>query len=372
MAEVAKVATCSNPGCDQPGTSSCSACKATSYCCVTCQTADWPHHREECPGHLRKMGKANLAKAQSFEHERDFVQTLRFADIAATKLKQLKDRSLGTVELINDAMVCKFNALGYMGRYKEAMACAEENYTLWAMNQMRNPGSIDAALALIQSCLHNNEYERAEHYARHAMFMINEMTDNFIPADELPSFLARASRLLARSIYRLAESGGIPPAEKQKAGEEAVTLARQALKLDTQLFGKDSAQVAHNMTALANVLDYFNDVDDDEVFRLRVQSNAIYSRVEGSSSLNVAIGENQLGNGYSHRAKRVKDASGVDRHLADLELALTHYRAACRIYRVINHVQGARETTYNIDQTEEHIRGIRFAIAAEAAAFRRR
>ena len=70
-----------------------------------------------------------------------------------------------------------------MGRYKEAKKCAEENYTLWAMNQMRNPGSIKAAFALIQSCINNEEYEDAEHYARHAMFMINDMADDFIPSD---------------------------------------------------------------------------------------------------------------------------------------------------------------------------------------------
>ena len=314
------------------------------------------------------MGKANLSKAQVFEQDRNFKQTLHFADIAATKLKKLKDRSIATVELINDAMVCKFNSLGYMGRYKEAMECAEENYSMWAMNQMRNAGSIDAALALIQSCLHNNENERAEHYARHAMFMINDMADNFIPSDERQSFLARGSRLLARSIYRLAEAGGTPAAEKEKAGKEAIELARAALKLDTQIYGAGSAQVAHNLTALANILDYFNDVDDDEVFRLRKQSNAIYSRVEGSTSLNVAVGENQLGNAYKKRASRVKDLKGLDRHLAFLELALSHYREAIRIYGLINHMHGANETMYNLHQVEEQLRQLKRAQAFDEEA----
>ena len=48
---------CFNPGCDQPGTK---ACKTTAYCSVSCQTADWAHHKEECDGHLRKVGKVNL------------------------------------------------------------------------------------------------------------------------------------------------------------------------------------------------------------------------------------------------------------------------------------------------------------------------
>ena len=173
MAEVpvAIVATCSNPGCDQPGTKSCSACKITVYCCVICQTADWVHHKEVCDGHLRKVGVANLAKAVGFQEQHNWGQTLHYGGLAATKLKQLKDRRLETVELINNALVCKFNALTFMGRHREAKECAEERYTLWAMNHIRNAGSMRAALDLIQSCIHTGEYEDAEHYARHAYFM---------------------------------------------------------------------------------------------------------------------------------------------------------------------------------------------------------
>ena len=103
MAEVG-VKSCSNPGCDQPGINACSACKTTVYCCVICQTADWAHHKEECDGHLRKVGKANLEKARGFNREQNWAQTLRYAELAAAKLKQLKDRRLETVELIDAAM----------------------------------------------------------------------------------------------------------------------------------------------------------------------------------------------------------------------------------------------------------------------------
>ena len=190
---MAEVKPCSNPGCDQPGTKSCSACKTTFYCCVICQTADWTKHKEECDGHLRKVGKANLAKSKGFQREQNWVQSLRYGEIAATKLKQLKDRRLETVQLIDDALRCKYNALNFMGRYKEAQECAEERYGLWAINQMRNPGSINAAIGLIQSCLHNQEFEDAERYARHAMFMINDMADNFILSEQRPRFLAIGS-----------------------------------------------------------------------------------------------------------------------------------------------------------------------------------
>ena len=363
MAEVPEVKPCSNPGCDQPGTKSCSACKTTFYCCVICQTANWPSHKEECPGHLRKVGMAHLAKAKGFERDRNWVQSLRYGEIAATKLKQLKDRRLETVLLINDALTCKYNALNFMARDGEAKECAEERYTLWAMNQMRNPGSIYAAFALIQSCIHNGEYEDAEHYARHAMFMINEMTDNFIPADERPKFLADGSYYLARAIHRLAEAGGIPPEDKQKKGEESIELARQALKLHTRLHGTMSAEVASSMGVLADVLGYFNDVDDDEILRLLEQSIAIYRRVEGSSSVNVATIEHNFATTLSGRAVRANAANNLDRCLANFELALPHYRDAARIYRAINHIDMADIARRNIVNVEENIRNVRIRIA---------
>ena len=368
MAEATEVKPCSNPGCDQPGTNSCSACKTTFYCCVICQTADWTKHKEECDGHLRKVGKANLAKAQGFDRGGNWVQALRYAELAATKLKQLKDRRLETVVDISNALVCKFNALNFTARNREAMECAEERYTLWAMNQMRNPGSIYAAFALIESCLHNQEWEDAERYARHAMFMINGMADNFIPADERPRFLAEGSYYLASAILRLAENGDIPTDEKKKAGEEAIASARQAIENHTRGFGTGHFKVAGAMNILADVLDYFNNVNDDEILRLREQSIAIYSREQGSSSVNVAACERNLGNAYQNRAMRAQDANDLDRSMANLELALPHYREAVRIFRVSNHVDGANIALRDIANVEENIRRIGIAKAKAATA----
>ena len=313
---------------------------------------------------MRKVGRANLAKALGFNQQRNWMQTLRYGELAATKLKQLKDRRLDTVENIDTALVCKLDALQRLNRQREAHEIAKERYTLWAMNHMRNPGSMRAALSLIQCCIHNGEYEDAEHYARHAMFMINEMTDNFIPADERPKFLADGSYYLARAIHRLAEAGGIPPEDKQKKGEESIELARKALEIYTQLHGTMSAEVAGSMSSLANVLGYFNDVDDDDVLRLLEQSIAIYRRVEGSSSVNVAACENNLGNAYKKRAGRAQAANDLDRELANLELTLPPLREAARIYSTANRVDDADDVLRKVTQTEEFIRRIGIARAA--------
>ena len=310
---------------------------------------------------------AHLDKAKGFHREQqNWVQALRFGELAASKLKQLKDRSLETVKLIDKALGCKFDSLQHLGRHREAKDCAEERYTLWAMNQMRNPGSIYAAFGLIESCLHNGEYEDAKRYADHAMFMINDRTDNLIPAEKRPPFLADGSHYLALATLALARAGGIPPREMQKLGEEAIASARQALELHTQLYGTENSQVALSMCTLADVLDYFNNVDDDEVPRLMEQAIATYRRVEGSSSYNVGSRENNLGAAYNDRATRAEAANDLDRCVANLEMALPHLREAARIFRANNHVDLADNALRNIVKIEESIRQIGIARAAAA------
>ena len=365
---MAELEPCSNPGCDQPGTNRCSACKTAVYCGVICQSADWYHHKEECQGHLQKVGLANFAKAERFHQEKNWVQTLRYGDLAATKLKQLKDRRLEIVQVINNALTCKFNALQRLDRHREAMECIKECYTLWAMNHLRNPGSINAALLLIQSCIHNHEFEDAERYARHAYFMIAEMTDNFIPAAQRPKFLANGSYWLAVAILALARAGGIPPDGKQKAGEEAIALARTSLEMRTRLFGAESVDVALSLEILSEALEFFNDVDDDEVIRLKEQSIVIFTRAEGISTYNVATSNDNKGNVHKNRAKRANDANDLDRCLTDLQLALSCYREAARIFRANRHVNCANASLYNASMTEESIRRVEMIRASQSSS----
>ena len=86
--------TCANPGCSEPGTNKCASCKITPYCGPICQTAHWPTHKESCDGRLRKMGMDYLDKALRLHREHNWTQALRYGDLAATKLKQLKDRPI--------------------------------------------------------------------------------------------------------------------------------------------------------------------------------------------------------------------------------------------------------------------------------------
>ena len=354
---------CSCPGCDQPGTKKCSACKTTVYCGPICQTAHWSKHKDDCPGHLLKVGLANVEKARGMKPDspHSLLLRIRYAELALTKLKLLKDRPL---EGIDDALTFKISSLRFLGRHGEAMENAKERYTMWAMTNIRNPRSIWAAFDLIECCIHMNEIVDAELYARTAYEIINERTDNIIPVDQRPEILARGAHYLSKATYLLAQDGGIAPEAKQAAGVKAIALAREAIEIETQLCA-ESIGVAMNLSALADAISYFNDEDDDdEILRLHEQSKAIYSRIHGSSSLNVAVTERSLGTTYRNRAVRARAAHDTDRHVADLQLALPHFREAARIYRLINHAERADAAFNEVVNTEMMLR----LAALEAAA----
>ena len=107
------------------------------------------------------------------------------------------------------------------------------------------------------------------------------------------------------------------------------------------------------MITLANALDDFNDVDDDEVLRLYEHAKAIFSRVQGNLSPNVAVSDQNLASEYETRADRARDANDLDRCVTNLELALTHSREAERIYRTINFVDAAAIAAECVAEIEE-------------------
>ena len=371
---MAEIVTCACPGCDQPaGTKKCSACKTTPYCGVRCQTEDWPHHKEECPGHLCKVGRLQIDKSEGFFRNNNFVQALRCAELVKIKLKQLKDRSLPVIKILDDALAHKFKALNFMGRHKEALECATERYNLWATTNMRNPGMIMAAFGLIESLINNDKFAQAHLIAGTAFEMTTHPTTNDIPEHLQQPLLARAAQTFSYATFQLAQDGGIPPGEKQKAGEEAIALARKALEIHTQLHGIESEDVVSSMSILADVLGHFYDNDDDdEAIRLYEQVIAIRSRLQGILSLNVAVNKRNLGIAYVRRSNRAHDANDLARQLASLELALSHYREAARIYRAVNHVEEADIVTLYATEIEKEIRRVAVRTAAASAAASRR
>ena len=356
--------TCANPGCDQPGTNKCSGCKTTPYCGPNCQKAHWVHHKEECNGHLRKMGMAYLVKANRFHHEQNWSQTLRYSDLAVTKLKQMKDRP---VEAISDALSSKCTALGFLGQDKEQLECAKEWYCLWN-TKPADPPAIRAAFALIQSCMANKEFVDAHLYASTLWEIINHKHDNKIPDDQRQLYTAKGAYYFARATLELSKSGGIPSEEKQKTGQEVIALLRQALEIHTRLRGTDNDEAASDMVTLAEALDHFNDVDDEEVLRLYEQATIIYVRLQGNSGANVAICKGRLADTYVGRAGRANAVNNRDHELANLELALPRLRESARIYRTVNRTEMADDNTRAAVELEEMIRRITIARAAAAAA----
>ena len=355
MAEAteASVAKCSCPGCDQPGTSVCASCLQFSYCCRTCQTADWSRHKEECPGHLLKMGMAHLSKASGFYRELNFLQTFRYSELALTKLNLLTKRPL---QSISDALTMKCNALQFLGRNKEALQCSKDLYNLWAVAEgPTHQSTIDAAFALIESCILNKEYESAELYARTLWEIINHKHDNKIPEDQRQRYIANGAREFARATYRLSKAGGFgtSPEAKQRAKDTAITHARKAIEIHTELRGAESSDVAGDLVILADILRYFNNgMVEDEVLNLYAQAKAIFIRMQGADGVNVAAADKNLGNAYYERAKKAMALNDGERCVVNMELALPCYREAVRIYTLNNHLEKAAEARRNIVQIE--------------------
>ena len=358
------MSSCACPGCDKPGTNRCSACKTTSYCGPKCQTADWPHHKEECPGHLRKVGTTNLEKAERFHDQRNWSQAFHHSDLAANKLKQLKDRP---VEAIDDALRIKCDSLNGLARYKEGLECAKERYCLY-LTSHTHPPAIEASFALIHSCIYNKKYADAASYARILWETINDKSsNNKIPVAQRQPYIARGASVLARSIHRMAQIGGISPEVMKNRELEAISLARKALEIDTWLCGTESREVAHDMGILAQVLGGFDVVDDDEIFPLLQQSIDIYTRLDGQS-YNVAAGETSMGNAFKRRAIKAQKADDMDRCVANMELALPHLREAVKIYRAVNHIADADTVTQNLVSVEDFLQRAKSTRSTSTAA----
>ena len=301
---------------------------------------------------------AHLRRAERFDRDDNWVQTLHYSELALVKLKQLNDRP---IQAIDDSLKCKFGALNQMNQRREALECAKECYCLYPTNHM-------AAFDLIESSIHNEDYEDAELYARTTFETITLSRDSHIPDNQRQYFTAEGAHYLAKAMLRLARSGDIPPEANQAVAQEAIALARRALEIRTQMNGLENDDAAHDMRTLADVLDYFNNVDDDEVLRLYEQSMSIIARVEGSLSINVAAGEDNLGVAYHKRAERARDDNDLDRQLANLELALPHYREAARVYRANNHVAKADDAVQAALHVEDDLQECTIARATATNA----
>ena len=304
----------------------------------------------------------NLAKAKGFHDTNNYAQLLRYSDLAVTKLKKLKNHP---IEDIDAALNYKFSALHHMDRNSEALECAKEWYCLY-LTKHTHPPAIIAGFALIESCIHNNQFFDAVLYARTTWETLTLSRDSHIPEGQQQWFTAKGAYQLANAILHFSMDEDIPLEKQQESRREAIMLARKAMEIHTQMHGAESADVADDILLLAQILHYFNDDDDDEVPHLYKQAKVIFARVQGSLSVNVAASEGSLGGAYYSRATRAQAAQDADRFIVNLELALPHYREAARIYRAINHVERADSAVRNVSDLENLLQKVTLARAATA------
>ena len=71
---------------------------------------------------------AHLEKAKRFDQFHNCVKSLPLTEQALLKLKKLHPRTLEIIEILDDALRYKFNALNCTNLKREALNCAEERY----------------------------------------------------------------------------------------------------------------------------------------------------------------------------------------------------------------------------------------------------
>ena len=243
---------------------------------------------------------------------------------------------------IDGALNIKFASLNMMGRHRDALECAKELYCLY-LTTHTHPPAIKAGFVVIESCIQNKEYFDAVLYARTSWETITLSRDSHIPDNQREEFTAKGAYYLAKALLYFAISGGMPAEEKEVAGREAIVLARRALEIDTQLRGLESQELANDRCLLGQVLDHFNNLDDDDVPRLYEQAKETFSRVQGSLTPNVAAVNQNLATMYNNRAKRAMVAKDVEREVSNLDLSLAQLNEAARIYRAINQLDRANQ-----------------------------
>ena len=359
--------TCTYPECTLPGTLLFNACRSSSYCSPICQTMDWSRHKESCESIVcHKVGMAYHNKVIDFLKARNFEQVIRCSDLALGKFNAMKKRPLEDVSLM---LAFKCESLQNSGRFAESLQCAEEKYNLWAVARgPAHPSTIEASFYLVE-CLQLNKKVEDAHLFAHTIWEIihtNNHVDNDIPGENVQDYIATAALLLASAIYRLDESGGLPPAERQKAGGEAVARARQSLEIRTRLYGAENGLVATAMSVLAEVLDHFTAYCNDEALRLHEQATVIYRLTLGNLSFNLASCINSQGVANYHRAQHT--FNDLERYTAHLELALVHFSEAAEIYTAINHVDYADKALKCVHMVERDLQQARTLPAAAAVA----
>ena len=312
---------------------------------------------EEDERHLLTVGRGLLTKAKSFYEANNYPETLRCSSLAM-KFNEMNKRSL---EGISKALAIKCTALQFLCRHEESLECAVEKYKLWALERgPAHPFTIDASFFLIDCLLSTRKYDDAYHYAYTIWEVIhtNNHVDNDIPGEKRLLYVEKSARLLARAIFRLASSGGIPLEEIEKSGTEAIARARQSLEINKQLYGNVSEGVAIATAILADILEYFQKSGDDEIIDLYKLSIDLHRQLHGYMSINVGVNNRNLGITYYNRAEQAHKASNRQQEKINLIQALSYLREAACIYRSINHQDKLKRTLFNVNEVEKKLQQI--------------
>jgi hypothetical protein len=199
--------------------------------------------------------------------------------------------------------------------YAGALPFAEEAYNCVAIayNPV-HPQVQKAAGTLIDCLIHKGELYDAKRFAQVTLDSLKD------PANEVD----QESEAVAKGYYNL---GNVMVNNQNEDLVRAEMLARESLRIRTQLYGNDHHRVGESIGLLAAILIKQGNLEN-EVKELCERSLAIHVKQEGPDGVSTSIGNSNLG--IFHRQLAGTDLS-TDERKEHLRLSVSHFTEALRI-----------------------------------------
>jgi hypothetical protein len=203
----------------------------------------------------------------------------------------------------------------HQGDFAGGVTFAEEAYNLVVDAYDPVHLQVQEAASLLISCLINQgDYFNAERYADQTYQNLKDIKNG---VDQEGEEVAMGAHNLAEVILRQ-DDGDLIKAEK---------LARESLRLRTQLYGPDHSEVGASCLLLAKVLKS-QQIFGDETKELLERSLAIFVRIYGPDGVNVAAVTTEIGQ-FHYELAMIQSVISTKR--TQLLLAKSYFEEATRI-----------------------------------------
>jgi tetratricopeptide (TPR) repeat protein len=248
-------------------------------------------------------------------HRSQFILSESHCQRALSCAQRYNEEGETKTTLLLNAFTSYCNLMIAQSDFAGALPFAEEGYNCVAIayNPV-HPQVQEAAGTLIDCLMHKGELYDAERFAQ---LTLDSLKD---PANEVD----QESEAVAKGYYNL---GNVMVHNQNEDLVRAEMLARESLRIRTQLYGNDHPGVGESICLLANILRKQGNLEN-EVKELCERALAIDVKHEGPDGVNTSISNKNLG--FFHRQLAGTDLT-TDKRKEHLRLSVSYYTEAFRI-----------------------------------------